>query len=124
VPCSIVREPDGLAMSSRNKYLSESERIVALNLKKAIDIAVEAFNFGERNPRAIESNAREIFTRCECAKIDYIECRDAVTLEGIDLIERPAVLALAVFIGNTRLIDNVILKNRDSNHFSPAEGSR
>ena len=109
VPCPIVREPDGLAMSSRNRYLSASERKDALCLKRALDIAEEAFRFGERDPRAIERNALEKIEKASGARIDYVQCRDSETLDDIGSIERPAVLALAVFIGSTRLIDNIVL---------------
>jgi len=109
IRCPIVRESDGVAMSSRNRYLSPSERKDAQCLKKALEIAEEAFHFGERNPRAIERNAIETIKQVKSARIDYVECRDAETLQEISLIEKPAVLALAVFIGETRLIDNTIL---------------
>jgi len=109
VPCPIIREADGLAMSSRNRYLSASERIDALCLKKAIDLVQEAFDFGERNARAIERNAREEIGRASSARIYYVECRDAESLEEIDTIRKPAVLALAVLVGATRLIDNTVL---------------
>jgi pantoate--beta-alanine ligase len=109
VPCPIVREDDGLAMSSRNRYLSASERKDALCLKKAIDLVQEAFDFGERNARAIERNALEEIGRASSARMDYVECRDAESLEEIETIRKPAVLALAVFVGATRLIDNVVL---------------
>jgi pantoate--beta-alanine ligase len=109
VPCPVVRESDGLAMSSRNKYLSETQRLDALCLKAGIENAKMKFEDGERNPREIESAAREMIDGIKSARIDYIECRDAETLADIDLIEKPAVLALAVFIGDTRLIDNTVL---------------
>lgn len=109
VPCPIAREPDGLAMSSRNRYLSIIERRDALCLKMGLDGALEAFDFGERDARAIERNAREMIERAPSVRIDYVECRDAETLEDIESIDRPAVLALAVFIGATRLIDDILL---------------
>jgi len=109
ISCPIVREPDGLAMSSRNRYLSETERSDALCLSVSIDAAVSEFENGERDPRKIESAARKIIETIPSAKIDYIECRDACDLSEIDSIDKPAVLALAVFIGNTRLIDNEVL---------------
>jgi pantoate--beta-alanine ligase len=109
VPCPIVRESDGLAMSSRNRCLSPSERIDALCLKKALDLAVEALQFGERDPRAIVRDARETIEKVAAARVDYIECRDADTLDEIEIIDRPAVLAFATYIGSTRLIDNTVL---------------
>jgi pantoate--beta-alanine ligase len=109
ISCVTVREPDGLAMSSRNKYLSADERRDALALKRGMDIATEVFKSGELDARAIEQIAREEVERVANSRIDYIECRDAETLDEIDTIERPAVLAMAVFFGATRLIDNTIL---------------
>ncbi|HTM19293.1 MAG TPA: pantoate--beta-alanine ligase, partial [Kofleriaceae bacterium] len=106
----IVREPDGLAMSSRNAYLSDAERKAALCLSRALAAARARFSAGERDPVALVNAAR---SRCEAeslARIDYVELRDATTLQAIeDEMRAPAVLALAVFIGNTRLIDNAVL---------------
>jgi len=109
VECPIIRESDGLAMSSRNRYLSGEERKHALCLRKALDAAEGAFRAGERNGHEIERIAREVISPTPGARIDYIECRDAENLSDIEHVERPAVLALAVFIGDTRLIDNTIL---------------
>ncbi len=109
VGCPIIREPDGLAMSSRNRYLKNGERQDALSLKKTLDTADSAFKSGVHDPREIERIARDIIEPVGSAYIDYIECRDAESLAEIETIERPAVLALAVFIGNTRLIDNIVL---------------
>lgn len=110
IACPTVREPDGLAMSSRNKYLTPEQRKEALGLKRALDLAFNAFTFGERDARAIERNALSEIEKSDSLKVDYIECRDAETLAEIKYIERPAVLAMAVFIGTTRLIDNIILE--------------
>ena len=109
VDCPIIREPDGLAMSSRNMYLDDNERQDALSPKQALDAARTAFEKGERNARAIENIARSVIEKAEAARIDYIECRDAENLSEMTEIDRPVVLALAVFIGSTRLIDNMIL---------------
>jgi len=109
VDCPIVREPDGLAMSSRNVYLSEREREDALSLKRALNAAQEAFEEGERNAREIETIARKEIEKAETVRIDYAECRDAENLSEVTDIDRPVVLALAAIVGNTRLIDNTIL---------------
>lgn len=109
VDCPIVREPDGLAMSSRNVYLSEREREDALSLKRALDAARKAFDKGERNAREIERIARNEIEKAETVRIDYAECRDAENLSEVTDIDRPVVLALAAIVGNTRLIDNTIL---------------
>ncbi len=109
VPCPIIRETDGLAMSSRNKCLSESERRDALCLYSGLNAARRIFNAGERDARRIEHAARELIEPVGSARIDYVECRDAETLEDINVIIQRALLALAVSFGETRLIDNTVL---------------
>jgi pantoate--beta-alanine ligase len=109
VPCPTVREPDGLAISSRNRYLSPSERKDALCLYFGIVAAHEEFLTGNDDPRAIELTARGVIESVKSARIDYVECRDAESLAEIDRIEHKVVLAEAVFIGATRLIDNTVL---------------
>ncbi len=109
VGCPIVREPDGLAMSSRNKYLTDKARVDALCLRKGLDIAEQAFENGIRDPKVIGEMVRDSIKQVESAEIDYIECRDAEDLSEIETIENPAVVALAVTIGKTRLIDNTVL---------------
>ncbi len=104
-----VREPDGLAMSSRNAYLSPDERKQALCLKRALDRAVELYRTGERDPKKIAAALGIIIAREPAAKIDYVKVVDDATLAPIAAIERPALVALAVFVGKTRLIDNVVL---------------
>lgn len=113
VSCPIIRESDGLAMSSRNRYLDERERKDATCLKQALDTAAKAFSGGERSVQKVEEIAKKVIERIACARIDYVECRDSETLGEITAIEKPAVLALAVFIGDTRLIDNTILKQQE-----------
>jgi len=109
VGCPTVRESDGLAMSSRNKYLSEQERRDALVINQALSAAEEAFEKGERDAGKIEEMVQAVIAAVDYARIDYVECRDAEDLGAIDWIINPAVLATAVFIGNTRLIDNTVL---------------
>jgi pantoate--beta-alanine ligase len=108
----IVREPDGLAMSSRNAYLSPSERTEALSLSRALDRAEAMVAAGERDAARIVEAARAVLAEAPSARIDYVELRDAETLAEIASLDRPAVLALAVFIGSTRLIDNRVLPRR------------
>ena len=105
-----VREAEGLAMSSRNTYLSAEERGSALSLSTALFKVRELFQNGERNARVLIDTAWEIITREEGAAIDYIKICDTATLQDVDAISRPAVMALAVKIGKARLIDNVVLK--------------
>jgi len=104
-----VREPDGLAMSSRNVYLDEEQREQALCLSRALDAAERIAAAGERDVGAIVAGARAEIEAADLARIDYVELRDAETLQDIAALERPGVLALAVFFGKTRLIDNRVL---------------
>ena len=107
-----VREADGLAMSSRNTYLSTQERQSALSLSRSLFKAQELFKSGERNARVLIDSARTIIAREEAAIIDYIKICDIETLQDVDTIAKPAVMALAVKIGKARLIDNVVLKEQ------------
>ncbi|MCX5680545.1 MAG: pantoate--beta-alanine ligase [Candidatus Omnitrophica bacterium] len=104
-----VREKDGLAMSSRNMYLSEKERKDALCLNQALIKAEAAVKSGERDAVKIIKMIEGIIKERPGAKIDYIEAVDTKTLNPVDRIVGETLVALAVFIGNTRLIDNTIL---------------
>jgi len=110
VGAPIVREPDGLAMSSRNAYLSGPERQAALCLSKALRAASEQVERGETDALRILGAARRVITDEPLARIDYATLVDPDTLEDITTVRAPALLALAVNIGKTRLIDNRILK--------------
>ncbi len=108
----IVREPDGLAMSSRNKYLSDTERPNALLLSQALREAKEMVKNGEKNPGVILDTARQTLTSCPEIKIDYVTICDTGTLDDLndtDEIDRPVLMAIAVTLGKTRLIDNIVL---------------
>jgi len=105
----IVREKDGLAMSSRNAYLSSGERIQAASLYKALRLAKRLFDHGERNSAKIISRMREIIGKEPDAKIDYIAIVDTKELKAVKKISGRALAAVAARVGNTRLIDNVIL---------------
>ena len=107
-----VREADGLAMSSRNTYLSTQERGSALSLSKALFKVRKLFQSGERNARVLIDTAQAIITREEGVTIDYIKVCDTETLQDVAIISKPAVMALAVKIGKARLIDNVVLKEQ------------
>ena len=104
----IVREPDGLAMSSRNAYLSAEERARALALVRGLDAAARRFAAGERGARDLERMARAP-VETVATSIDYVEVRDADTLAPLDVVGARAVLAIACRVGTTRLIDNVVL---------------
>ncbi|HEY2922312.1 MAG TPA: pantoate--beta-alanine ligase, partial [Candidatus Binatia bacterium] len=105
----IVREPDGLAMSSRNAYLTAAQRQAAVCLSRSLCKAERLVKRGETSAKAIVRLARSELEQETLAAIEYVELRDAETLEEINNIERAAVLALAVQIGKARLIDNRVL---------------
>jgi pantoate--beta-alanine ligase len=109
VPVPTVREADGLAMSSRNAYLSAEERKAAAVLYRALSQARERFGKGERVAAVLVGAAQGVIESQPIVQVQYIELRDAETLAQVDRIERPAVLAVAAFVGKTRLIDNVVL---------------
>jgi len=102
----IVREADGLAMSSRNAYLSPAERARALSLSRALFAARDAVAAGERDAAAIVARSRAAL---DVDRIDYVELVDGDSLQPLVTVAAPAVMAMAVFIGRTRLIDNVRL---------------
>ena len=110
VPCPIYREPDGLAMSSRNRYLSSEQRIAALALSRGLRAAEARFAAGTRDADALTGAVSSILEAEPLARIDYVELVDAATLEPIERLERNALLAIAAFVGNTRLIDNTVLR--------------
>jgi len=110
VPCPIVREADGLAMSSRNRYLSPEERLSALSLSRALAAARDAFAAGEREASTLAAVARGVLDADPQVRTDYVELVDAESLEPVERLERPAVLAVAAFLGKTRLIDNTVLR--------------
>lgn len=112
VPCPIVREADGLAMSSRNVYLSPEERKSATIIYKSLTSAKEAFLKGERNARKLrEIVESQLKSEKLINKIDYIEVVHPETLEELESIgDEGAVIAVALYIGKARLIDNIILR--------------
>ncbi len=106
----IVREKDGLAMSSRNSYLSAKERRQALSLYRSLKLAKDLRKKGERNPKKIEDRMRKVIAAEKNPKIDYISIVGLKNLNNIDKISGETLVALAVKIGKTRLIDNIILR--------------
>jgi len=109
VPVDTVREPDGLALSSRNAYLDPTERKAATVLHEALSLAQEMWTRGTRNAQAFRSRLREVIESQELARIDYVSVADPETLQELGRIQGPALVSLAVRIGKTRLIDNVTL---------------
>lgn len=104
-----VREADGLAMSSRNAFLSTQEREAATVLWQALELAREMWTRGTRDAAQVRSRMRELIEDEELAKIDYISVADPATLEEVERIQGPVLVSLAVRIGKTRLIDNIVL---------------
>ncbi len=106
----IVREPDGLAMSSRNKYLSAGQRQNALCLRRALDRAKTLIDEGEGDVAVIQQAMRDLIGQVPEATIDYVELVHDETLGTLDRVEGRILVALAVKIGSTRLIDNLVVK--------------
>ena len=109
IPCPTVREPDGLALSSRNVHLSPEERRAAPVLHRALTAARQAWEEGEREADVLRGLVEEIIATEPAAQVEYVSCADALTLAEVRRVEGPALLSLAVFFGTTRLIDNVVL---------------
>ncbi|OHB58359.1 MAG: pantoate--beta-alanine ligase [Planctomycetes bacterium GWF2_50_10] len=109
VICPTVREKSGLAMSSRNKYLSESQRADAGAINQSLQAACQAIISGQRQSTAIIALMREILDRTGVIETEYIHIVDSESLEDVDTITRPVLIAVAAKIGATRLIDNILL---------------
>ena len=107
VGCPIVREEDGLAKSSRNTYLSKEERKAALILSQSIQKAQELIDAGETSAEVIVDAMTDLISTEPLARIDYVKVVDALTMQQIKTIDRSALVAIAVYIGKTRLIDNL-----------------
>jgi pantoate--beta-alanine ligase len=103
-----VREPDGLAMSSRNAYLNPGQRENALALSDALRAAGTVFKAGVRDPQELVQAARRLLESTPEIQIEYVEAVDAVTLEKVERVERPVVVAIAARLGTTRVIDNAV----------------
>jgi pantoate--beta-alanine ligase len=110
VVCPIVREPDGLAMSSRNAYLDPQQRKSALVLRRALLAIEQLFNQGERSPEKLIVAGKKIFSAEPSIRLDYLEIVDPDSLDPVSEISRPALVAVAAYVGQTRLIDNVVLE--------------
>jgi len=110
VGCPLIREEDGLALSSRNKYLTKEERESALSLNKALFLAKELFENGETDIKVLKEKMTDlILCHPKVREIQYIEIVDPETLKPKEIAEKEDIIALAVFVGNTRLIDNIQL---------------
>ncbi len=109
----IVREKDGLALSSRNIYLNSEQRKAALVLSKSLKEAQSLFEKGERDSAAIMRRMKEMIKKEPLARIDYVEIVDTENLDPLPHIDRQALVALAVYFGKARLIDNTILRLKE-----------
>ncbi len=107
--CATVRESDGLAMSSRNRYLSPAERSQALGISRALQRAASDYQDGQRQAAMLEAAMRQELTAHEISQIDYAVVCDRATLHSLPKVDRPAVLLIAARVGSTRLIDNWLL---------------
>jgi pantoate--beta-alanine ligase len=109
VVCPIVREPGGLAMSSRNVYLSPEERKAALVLSRSLTETKDRFDQGERNARKLIAAGKQVMAQESRVRLDYFEMVDPDTLDPVLEVTRSALVAIAALVGNTRLIDNILL---------------
>jgi len=109
VACPIVRESDGLAMSSRNAYLNREERGRALVLRRSLQEVQHVFQAGEKIAAKLISAAKEVFAREPQVALDYFEIVDPDTLDPVELISQRTLVAVAAYVGSTRLIDNLVL---------------
>lgn len=110
VGCPIIREEDGLAKSSRNTYLNKEERIAAIVLNKSLKLAKEALEKGERNSNNVINLIKSTIDSEKLAKINYIQVVDALSMEDAQEINSDILVAIAIYIGKTRLIDNFIFE--------------
>ena len=109
VVCPTTREPDGLAMSSRNVYLNPDQRKAATVLFRSLSAAKDLYEAGERDAEKVRGKMKEVLTTEPLAEVQYVSCADYDSLEELDEIKGKALLSMAVFIGKTRLIDNFVL---------------
>lgn len=110
IGCPIVREEDGLAKSSRNTYLSKEERKAALILSKTVALGKEMAKTEKDANKVVEAMKKNIETE-PLAKIDYVEAVDALSMAPVETLDKPCMLAMAVYIGKTRLIDNTLIND-------------
>lgn len=110
VGCPIIREADGLAKSSRNTYLNDDERKAALILSKTVRLGQNIIKNGEKNANTVLQKMKENINTEPLAKIDYVQAVDGITMEDVNEITKGVLVAMAVYIGKTRLIDNFIVE--------------
>lgn len=110
VICPIVREADGLALSSRNKYLTPQQRQAATILSRALNQAKDAYVHGERDGRILRQIMRDTINAEPLARLDYVSAADPATLQEVEEVKEGVLLSTAVFFGKTRLIDNILIE--------------
>ena len=113
VICPTIRDADGLAVSSRNMYLNSEERKAAPILFRALNAAKTAFKGGEREAESLRRIMRDILISEPLAKLQYVSCADYDILEELTVVQEKALLSMAVILGNTRLIDNLVIGDLD-----------
>ncbi len=109
VVCPIVREPDGVAMSSRNTYLDEEERLAARCLSRGLFLVRDAFQKGERRAEVLKTIVNNEVVHEPLARLQYVSCADLTSLAELENEVQACLISMAVFVGKTRLIDNLIL---------------
>jgi len=109
VGCPIVREPDGLAMSSRNVYLNKAQHEQALELHRSLQRVEDDFRRGQQDAAKLQGVGKEVIARQPSVRLDYFEVVDPDTLDPVSTVSRPTLVAVAAYVGSTRLIDNVVL---------------
>lgn len=114
VVCPIVREPDGLALSSRNAYLNPEERAAATVLHRALETAKNELDAGVRDALQLQTVLHRVLGAEKFARVDYAEIVDAETFEAVTRVGKPCYVVLAVFVGKTRLIDNLYLEPKQA----------
>jgi pantoate--beta-alanine ligase len=112
VGCPILREPDGLAMSSRNVYLDPAQRKSALVLSRALRCMEQLFKQGERNSQVLAGAGKNEFSAEPTVRLDYLELVDPQSLDSVSEVKEGTLMAVAAYVGTTRLIDNLLLKVR------------
>jgi pantoate--beta-alanine ligase len=120
---AIVREPDGLAMSSRNAYLNSEQRKVAPVLHKALRKIQSLFDGGERDAAKLTAVGQQEFTNQPCVRLDYLEIVDPDTLEPVTNVSDRSLVAVAAFFGQTRLIDNIVLEPKTAQRQPPPQAA-
>ena len=110
VSCPIVRDPDGLAMSSRNRYLDSDERQIALNINRTIRFAVDEIEAGQTDAHCLMAEMRQMLIDNGVTSIDYAAVCDSATLKIQNQVKKPAVILIAAMVGKTRLIDNSLVE--------------